>query len=153
MKTVASMAAAVLLLLAGQASAQNNPGTPGIGVLRGTCLKLASPNGKGRCKGEVASVVLDDGSVTFIFTGSNGKIGFRGNGQAVRPRRDGAAILPVFFVMIGDDGYPAPGSCTYSDPFSGRPATIECSVESTVGKVEGSFRSNGQPPMMQRLSQ
>jgi len=132
--------------------AQNDPGSPGIGVLRGTCLKLVSAKGKERCQGEVASVVLDDGSVTFIFTGSNGKIGFRGNGQAVRPGRGGLAILPVFFVMIGNDGYPAPGSCTYSDPFSGKAATVECSVQSTVGKVEGSFRSNGQPPMMQRLS-
>ncbi len=150
MKLVTSLLALAFALLSWDAIAQNSPGAPGIAILRGACLKLSSANREERCKNEVASVTLDDGSVTFIFSSSNRKIGFRGNGRAVRPLTGGDAILPVFFVMVGNEGSPASGDCRFSDPFSGAVATVECSVQSKFGEIKGMFRSNGQPPMLQR---
>lgn len=73
-----------------EAAAQNYPGSPGIGILRGSCLKLIAAGKAGRCNGEVASVTLDDRPVTLIFSSSAKQVGFRGNGQAIKPLSNGA---------------------------------------------------------------
>jgi hypothetical protein len=40
----------------------------------------------------------------------------------------------------------AKGVCTFSNPYSGKPVTFQCSAKSTELSFTGSFLSNGKPP-------
>jgi hypothetical protein len=76
---LATLAAASLLAAtlttAADAAPQNFPGAPGALTLTGKCAKLVvgKVDATKGCEGELASVTLVNGQVTFIFT-SGGKM-------------------------------------------------------------------------------
>ena len=104
------------------------------------------------CKAEIASVTGPDGSVTFIFSSGGKMLGFQGNGSGIKPgAKKGTAQLPIEVIstgagnkMTGQVG--AKGTCTFANPYAGKPVAIECSAKSTELSFTGSFLSNGKPP-------
>jgi hypothetical protein len=152
-----------LLLLAGFAAfavfsstadaADNFPGAPGVITLPGKCAKLvvAKFDATKGCKGELASVTLANGLVTFIFTSDGKLLGFQGDGAKIKPGKGGNASLPLILVSTGVGNkitgeVKAAGACTFGNPYSGKPVAIECSAKSTDSAFTGSFRTSGKKP-------
>lgn len=135
------------------AAEQNFPG-PGLAIVDGKCSKLvvgkldASKN----CKAEIASVTAPDGTVTFIFSADGKMLGFQGDGRTIKAgEKKGTAQLPIEVVSTGAGNkmtgqVEAKGTCTFANPYSGKPVAIECSAKSTAATFTGSFKSNGKPP-------
>ncbi|MBB3611099.1 hypothetical protein [Rhizobium sp. BK602] len=141
------------LTVATGAAAQNFPG-PGVAVVAGKCSKLVVGKldaSKG-CKAEIASVTGPDGSVTFIFSAGGKMLGFRGDGRGIKAgEKKGTAQLPIEAISTGAGNkitgqVDAKGTCTFADPYAGKPVAIECSAKSTELSFTGSFLSNGKPP-------
>ena len=142
-----------VMTVATSAAAQSFP-APGVTVVSGTCSKLVVGKldaSKG-CKAEIASVTGPDGSVTFIFSSGGKMLGFQGNGSGIKPgAKKGTAQLPIEVIstgagnkMTGQVG--AKGTCTFANPYAGKPVAIECSAKSAELSFTGSFLSNGKPP-------
>jgi len=142
-----------VMTVATSAAAQSFP-APGVAIVSGTCSKLVVGKfdaSKG-CKAEIASVTGPDGSVTFIFSSGGKMLGFQGNGSGIKPgAKKGTAQLPIEIIstgagnkMTGQVG--AKGTCTFANPYAGKPVAIECSAKSTELSFTGSFLSNGKPP-------
>jgi hypothetical protein len=138
---------------AGAVAAQSFP-SPGVAVVAGKCSKLVVGKfdaSKG-CKAEVASVTGPDGSVTFVFSSGGKLLGFHGNGRQIkRGGKQGAAQLPLDAVSTGTGDQmaghvPVTGTCSFANPYSGKPVTIQCSAKSAEMSFAGSFQSNGKPP-------
>lgn len=147
-------ATAALAALANSASAQSFPGAPGgILVVEGKCSKLvvAKLDASKNCKGELASVTLPNGVVTFIFTADGKMLGFEGDGRAIAPASNGSVRFPVHLVSsaVGakiTDQVEAAGFCTFGNPFAGQPTAVECSAKNKTANFTGSFRTSGKPP-------
>lgn len=154
MRFASLVTAAALTALAGAASAQSFPGAPGgILVLDGKCSKLvvAKLDATKNCKGELASVTMPNGAVTFIFTADGKMLGFEGDGRAIAPASDGNVRFPVHVVSsaVGTkitDQVEAAGFCTFGNPFAGQPTAVECSAKNKTANFTGSFRTSGKPP-------
>lgn len=148
-----SCALAAFFLVASGAMAQNFPGPPGLIALPGKCSKLVVGKldaSKG-CKGELATVTGPDGTVTFIFTSEGKMLGFGGDGRTVRPTTPGNARLTLNMVSTGvgtkmTGQVEASGFCTFANPYSGKPTTIECTAKSKDSAFTGSFKTNGKAP-------
>jgi hypothetical protein len=144
---------AVTLATGAAAATQNFPG-PGLAVVEGKCSKLVvgKLDATKGCKAEIASVTGPDGSVTFIFTSGGKMLGFQGNGRGIKPgTKKGTAQLPIDIISTGVGNkmggqVDAKGVCTFESPYSGKPASIECSAKSTELSFTGSFLSSGKPP-------
>lgn len=133
--------------------AQTFPGAPGAVVVAGKCAKLVVGKldaSKG-CKGELASVTAPNGDVTFIFTSQGKMLGFVGDGKAIKPASNGNARFPLNQVISGVGNtmtgqVKAAGTCTFGNPYGGKPTAIECTAETKDTKFNGSFRTDGKPP-------
>jgi hypothetical protein len=154
MRTAGLPLAAALIALSSQASlAQTFPGAPGATVLGGKCAKLVVGKldaSKG-CKGELASVTTPTGAVTFIFTSEGKMLGFVGDGKSIKPASNGNARFPLSEVVSGvgktmTGQVKAAGTCTFGNPYDGKPTAIECTAETKDTKFTGSFRTDGKPP-------
>jgi hypothetical protein len=148
-----SCAFAALTLIAMDASAQNFPGGPGVIKLQGKCEKLVvgKVDASKGCAGELGSVTAPDGTVTFIFTSQGKMLGFGGDGGSVRAAGAGAARLVVGTVSTGvgtkiTGEVDAPGFCTFGNPYSGKPITIECTAKSKDSTFTGTFKTSGKAP-------
>lgn len=147
-------AAALTIALASAASAQSFPGAPGgVLVLDGKCSKLvvAKLDASKSCKGELASVTMPNGMVTFIFSAGGKMLGFEGDGRAIAPASGGSVRFPVHMVSsaVGSKitgQVEAAGFCTFGNPFAGQPTAVECSAKNKDANFTGSFRTSGKPP-------
>lgn len=148
-----TLATTLIVLSAGAASAQTFPGGPGAIVLSGKCAKLVVGKldaSKG-CKAELASVTGPDGTVTFIFTSEGKALGFAGDGKTIKPASNGNVRLALNLVVSGagttmTGQVKAAGTCTFGNPYGGKPIVIECSAESKDSTFTGSFRTDGKTP-------
>jgi len=148
----ASLLAATLTTTADAAS-QNFPGAPGALTLAGKCAKLVvgKVDATKGCEGELASVTLVNGQVTFIFTSGGKMLGFQGDGTAIKPASNGNARMPLNLVVTGvgqklTGQVKVAGTCTMGNPYGGKPVDIECTAESKDTAFTGSFRTNGKAP-------
>ena len=74
------------------------------------------------------------------------------DGRGIKPgEKKGTAQLPIEVIstgagnkMTGQVG--AKGTCTFANPYAGKPVAIECSAKSTELSFAASFLSNGKPP-------
>jgi hypothetical protein len=148
-----TLATTLIVLSAGAVSAQTFPGGPGAIVLSGKCAKLVVGKldaSKG-CKSELASVTGPDGTVTFIFTSEGKALGFAGDGKTIKPASNGNVRLALNLVVSGagttmTGQVKAAGTCTFGNPYGGKPTVIECSAESKDSTFTGSFRTDGKAP-------
>lgn len=148
-----SCALAALTLVAVDASAQNFPGAPGLIKLEGKCGKLVVGKldaSKG-CAGELGTVTSPDGTVTFIFTSQGKMLGFGGDGRTVRSSGSGMARLVLNSVSTGvgtkmTGEVDVTGSCSFGNPYSGKPVAIECSAKSKDTAFTGTFKTSGKVP-------
>jgi hypothetical protein len=148
----ASLAATTLASAAG-AAPQNFPGAPGALTLGGKCAKLVvgKIDATKGCQGELASVTLVNGQVTFIFTSDGKMLGFQGDGTAIKPASNGNVRLPLSLVVTGvgqklTGQVKVAGTCTMGNPYDGKPVAIECTAESRDTAFAGSFKTNGKAP-------
>ncbi|MBM7050313.1 MULTISPECIES: hypothetical protein [Rhizobium] len=150
----AGIAFGLTALAATSAAAVENFPAQGVTAVSGKCSKLVVGKldaSKG-CKTEVASVTGPDGIVTFIFTSGGKMLGFQGNGGGIKPgSQKGTAQLPVEVISTGAGNkmsgqVEAKGTCTFGNPYSGKPVTIECSAKSPQMSFNGSFTSDGKTP-------
>ena len=150
----ACIAFGLTALAATSAAAVENFPAQGVTAVSGKCSKLVVGKldvSKG-CKTEVASVTGPDGIVTFIFTSGGKMLGFQGNGGGIKPgSQKGTAQLPIEVISTGagnkmSSQVEAKGTCTFGNPYSGKPVTIECSAKSTEMSFNGSFTSDGKTP-------
>jgi hypothetical protein len=125
-----------------------------LAIIDGKCSKLVVGKldaSKG-CTPQIASVTGPDGSVTFIFSAGGKMLGFQGDGRGIKPgAKKGAVQLPVDFITTGaghkmTGQVEAKGTCTFSNPYAGKPVAFECSAKSTELSFTGSFLSSGKPP-------
>jgi len=145
---------AALAAFSSTAHAANDfPGAPGVVTLSGKCAKLVvgTLDASKSCKNELASVTLANGGVTFIFSADGKMLGFGGDGTAIKAASGGAVRLPVDLVSTGvgtkmTGEVKVSGSCSFGNPYAGKPTTIECSAKSADFAFTGSFRTNGKPP-------
>ncbi|MBN8949538.1 MULTISPECIES: hypothetical protein [unclassified Rhizobium] len=145
---------ATLVATQAAAAAVENFPTQGATVVSGKCSKLVVGKldaSKG-CKPELASVTAPDGSVTFIFTSGGKMLGFRGNGKGIKPgSQKGTAQLPIDAIATGagnniSNQVAAKGSCTFANPYAGKPIAIQCTAKSPEMSFNGSFTSDGKAP-------
>ncbi|MBB3564730.1 hypothetical protein FHX06_006095 [Rhizobium sp. BK512] len=149
-----AIAAFSTLTFAAAAQADDNfPGAPGVIALGGKCQKLvvAKFDATKGCKGELASVTLVNGTVTFIFTSDGKLLGFQGDGKGIKPASNGNARLPLSLVTTGVGNkmtgeVKVAGFCTFGNPYAGKPMAIECTAESKDSAFTGSFRTSGKAP-------
>jgi hypothetical protein len=134
------------------AASQNFPGA-GVSTLSGKCAKLVvgKVDATKGCKGELASVGLPNGQVTFIFTSGGKMLGFQGDGTAIKPASNGNARIPLKMVTTGagekmTGQVKVAGTCTFGNPYGGKPVVIECTAESKDTAFTGSFRTSGKAP-------
>ncbi len=156
MKLVILAAASLLTATAASAAgaaSQNFPGAPGALTLSGKCAKLVvgKVDATKGCEGELASVTLMNGQVTFIFTSGGKMLGFQGDGTAIKPASNGNVRLPLNLVVTGagqkmTGQVKVAGTCTMGNPYSGKPVAIECTAESKDTAFSGNFRTNGKAP-------
>src|SRR3546814_17170175 len=102
-----------------------------------------------------------DGRVGFLFL-LQGKgedsvfiYAFIGNGPAQIQKIANAAIQPLHHVNVTFDGetstHIAVGACEFDNPFTGTPARIFCTVETSDGQFVGEFISDiGEPVSIRR---
>lgn len=150
----AGIAFGLTALVATSAAAADNFPSQGVTVVSGKCAKLVVGKldaSKG-CEGQIASVTGPDGSVTFIFTSGGKMLGFQGNGKGIKAgNQKGTAQLPIDAISTGAGNkmagrVEAKGSCTFSDPYAGKPVAIQCTAKSTEMSFNGSFTSDGKKP-------
>jgi len=150
----AGIAFGLTILAATSAGAVENFPSQGVTVVSGKCSKLVVGKldaSKG-CKAEIASVTGPDGSVTFIFTSGGKMLGFQGNGKGIKPGSEkGTAQLPIDVISTGAGSkisgqVEAKGTCTFANPYAGKPIAIQCSAKSTEMSFNGSFTSDGKTP-------
>jgi hypothetical protein len=90
--------------------------------------------------------------VTFIFTSGGKMLGFQGNGKGIKPgNQKGTAQLPIDIISTGAGNkmsgqVEAKGTCTFANPYAGKPIAIECSAKSPEMSFNGSFTSDGKAP-------
>jgi hypothetical protein len=144
---------AALAFIATAAAAQNFPGGPGVTTVEGKCAKLVvgKLDASKDCKGELASVTLPDGTVTFIFSAGGKMLGFEGDGKAIRPASGGNVTLPVHLVASGvgtkmTGQVKAAGFCTFGNPYAGKPMVVDCAAAAKDAAFSGNFRTNGKAP-------
>ncbi|NTJ65474.1 hypothetical protein G6M50_17665 [Agrobacterium rhizogenes] len=150
----AGIAFGLTVLAATSAGAVDDFPSKGVTVIGGKCSKLVVGKldaSKG-CKAEIASVTGPDGSVTFIFTSGGKMLGFQGNGKGIKAGgQKGTAQLPIDVISTGAGNkisgkVEAKGTCTFANPYAGKPVAIECSAKSTEMSFNGSFTSDGKAP-------
>lgn len=150
----AAIAFGLTVLTATSAGAVENFPSQGVIVVSGKCSKLVVGKldaSKG-CKAEIASVTTPDGTVTFIFTSGGKMLGFQGNGKGIKPgSQKGTAQLPIDIISTGAGNkmagrVEAKGTCTFANPYAGKPIAIECSAKSTEMSFNGNFTSDGKAP-------
>ena len=150
----AGIAFGMTILAATSAGAVENFPSQGVTVVSGKCSKLVVGKldaSKG-CKAELASVTGPDGSVTFIFTSGGKMLGFQGNGKDIKAgSKKGTAQLPIDVISTGAGNkmagqVEAKGTCTFANPYDGKPIASECSAKSTQMSFNGSFTSDGKTP-------
>lgn len=127
----------------------------GLLVLTGQCTKLiiAGSNRTSSCLSRVGSETYGDGTVVFTFRAKDTVLAFVGSGPGLGPRK-GDAFLPVSSVGLQIDGSgrapfraAARGTCRFTDPWKGKPATVSCSAAIAKESFSATFRSDGAPPM------
>lgn len=150
----AGIAFGLTALVATSAAAVENFPAQGVTVVSGKCAKLVVGKldaSKG-CKAELASVTGPDGSVTFIFTSGGKMLGFQGDGKGIKPgSQKGVAQLPIDVISTGAGNkmsgqVEVKGTCTFANPYAGKPIAIECSAKSPQMSFNGSFTSDGKAP-------
>jgi hypothetical protein len=141
------------LASAANAAPQNFPGAPGALTLAGKCAKLVvgKVDATKECQGEIASVTLINGQVTFIFTSGGKMLGFQGDGTKIKPASTGNISLPLSLIVTGvgqkmTGQVKVTGSCTMGNPYDGKPVAIECTAKSADTAFAGNFRTNGKAP-------
>jgi hypothetical protein len=154
---ILELSATSMLLMASATAAgaaENFPGAPGVATLGGKCAKLVvgKVDATKGCKSELASVTLTNGTVTFIFTSGGKMLGFQGDGTAIKAASNGNARLPLNLVSTGvgkqmTGQVKVAGTCTFGNPYGGKPIAIECTAESKDSAFAGSFRTSGTPPV------
>ncbi|MGY5778915.1 hypothetical protein [Rhizobium sp. LEGMi135b] len=150
----AGIAFGLTALAATSAVAVENFPAQGVTVVSGKCSRLVVGKldaSKG-CKAELASVTGPDGSVAFVFTSGGKMLGFEGNGRGIKPgSQKGTVQLPIDVISTGQgekisNKIEAKGTCTFANPYGGKPVAIECSAKSTEMSFNGSFTSDGKAP-------
>lgn len=143
---------AVAFASGADAASQNFP-SAGVTTLAGKCAKLVvgKVDASKGCKGELASVGLPNGQVTFIFTSGGKMLGFQGDGTAIKAASNGNARIPLNLVTTGvgekmTGQVKVAGTCTFGNPYSGKPVAIECTAESKDTTFTGSFSTSGKAP-------
>ena len=96
-------------------------------------------------------MTLVNGTVTFIFTSDGKLLGFQGDGKGIKPASNGNARLPLSLVTTGvghkmTGEVKVAGSCTFGNPYAGKPTAIECTAQSKDASFTGSFRTSGKVP-------
>ncbi|NTF43243.1 hypothetical protein [Rhizobium rhizogenes] len=141
-------------LAATSAAAVENFPAQGVTVVSGKCTKLVVGKldaSKG-CVGQLGTVTGADGSVAFLFTSGGKMLGFEGNGKGIKPgSQKGTAQLPIDVISTGQgekisNKIAAKGTCTFANPYAGKPVVIECSAKSPEMSFNGSFTSDGKAP-------
>lgn len=141
----AAAISAATLASSADAATQNFPGA-GVTKLAGKCAKLVvgKVDASKGCKGELASVALPNGDVTFIFTSDGKMLGFQGNGKAIKAASNGNARIPLTLVTTGvgekmTGQVKVAGTCTFGNPYTGKAVAIECTAESKDTAFSGTF--------------
>ena len=150
----AAIAFGLTVLTATSAGAVENFPSQGVTVVSGKCSRLVvgKLDATKGCKAEIASVTTPDGTVTFIFTSGGKMLGFQGNGKGIKPGSEkGTAQLPIDVISTGAGNkmsgqVEAKGTCTFANPYAGKPVAVECSAKSTEMSFNGSFTSDGKTP-------
>lgn len=154
MRFPAFLATALLLSTPlAEAAEQSFPAGPGVVTLSGKCaeLQVGKINATKGCRPELASVTLVNGEVTFIFTSGGKMLGFQGDGTAIKAAGKGSVRLPLTLVSTGvakkmTGQVKVSGSCSFGNPFGGKPVEIECSAKSSDTAFTARFRTDGKPP-------
>jgi len=149
----AAALSAATLSSSAYAQTQNFP-SAGVTTLAGRCSKLVvgKLDVSKPCKNELAAVALPNGDVTFIFTAQGKMLGFQGDGKAIKPASNGNARIPLTMVTTGvgqkmTGEVKVAGSCTFGNPYGGKPVAIECTAESEDSTFAASFQTNGKTPV------
>ncbi|WP_337268188.1 hypothetical protein [Oryzifoliimicrobium ureilyticus] len=136
------------------AAEKNFPGAPGVLTLAGKCSKLlvAKLDATKQCQNQLASVTLPNGRVTFIFNAGGKLLGFEGDGTSIKADAAGKASLPLSLVTTGVAGrmsgqVKVTGTCTFGNPYSGKPVAVQCSAKSTDSSFAANFDTNGKAPV------
>ena len=82
-------------------------------------------------------------------------LGFVGDGKSIKPASNGNARFPLDQVVSGVGSnmtgqVKVAGTCTFGNPYDGKPAQIECSAQSKDTSFTGSFRTDGKPPLKKK---
>lgn len=129
-----------------------------IATLSGKCLKVIAMDvfvEQDNCIDKVMNIEYPNGrnGFKFILTSKNGStsvISFSGDGSnQVYKDKDHAKQLidRVIFTFNGStDDLKAVGSCSFENPYLGKPVKILCSADTSQGKFSGEFISNGISP-------
>jgi hypothetical protein len=149
----AAALSAATLSYSAYAQTQNFP-SAGVTTLAGRCSKLVvgKLDVSKPCKNELAAVALPNGDVTFIFTAQGKMLGFQGDGKAIKPASNGNARIPLTMVTTGvgqkmTGEVKVAGSCTFGNPYGGKPVAIECTAESKDSTFAATFQTNGKTPV------
>ncbi len=150
----AGIAFGLTVLATTSAGAVENFPSKGVTVVTGKCSRLVvgKLDATKGCKAEIASVTTPDGTVTFIFTSGGKMLGFQGNGKGIKPgSQKGTAQLPIDVISTGAGNkmsgqVEAKGTCTFANPYAGKPVAVECSAKSKEMSFNGSFTSDGKTP-------
>jgi hypothetical protein len=113
------------------------------------------------CASKMSNIEFPNGRLGFIFVMNRPHdarsvvISFFGDGRKQLHLDKDTAMQPidqVHFTFQGStDNLIAAGSCRFSNPYKGDPATVACAADTNQGKFEGKFISNGTAPNMSQM--
>jgi hypothetical protein len=149
---------AACLLPASSAAAQGGlDNLASVATLRGRCVRLVVRGAEARpCGAQIINTAHTDGRSGFSFFTDGEVIDFAGQDSAAVGDR---ATLEVDTMIVARTDTRGPlrprtisarGTCTYTNPYAGV-ATITCTAVTSEGEFSALFRSDGNPPNIQRF--
>jgi hypothetical protein len=132
-------AAAAVAAAPAPAAWQQVPNWETVYFLNGTCGRLVTPgqDRTSQCTGTLVHMVYRDGRTSYAFSqGASAMISFSGVEQ-VSEHKAGSLRLDHVSIATSPgsrvESQEASGSCTFTNPFRGEPATIRCSARTAKG--------------------
>ena len=135
-----------------------NAGGVTVSTLTGKCISATAMNTRSdprMCSNKVLNMEYPNGRIgfTFVLTANDGSaavISFSGLGSKQIHKDKDHVTQPVdriVFTFSGStDNLKAAGSCSFANPYQGRPVKVSCTADTDQGTFSGEFLSNGVSP-------
>ncbi len=129
-----------------------------VATLTGKCIKASAmntPADPAMCSHKVMNMAYPNGrnGFTFVLTAKNGSaavVSFSGDGSKQIQNDKNHVTQPVDRIMFtfrgSTDNLRASGSCSFANPYQGKPVRISCAADTDQGSFSGEFVSNGVSP-------